>query len=109
MILSLRVAPPGILAPWQTLAAERPFRRTWHVPHRPFCNGTSQAGSTWSEGKRWHAMRAIASLACALTHLAVELDPHASFGDDLPDRLSLLCLREQDSIRRTAAERHTLL
>ena len=32
----LLVAPPGILAPWHTFAAERPLIRTWHVPHRPF-------------------------------------------------------------------------
>eukprot|EP00308_Calcidiscus_leptoporus_P026433 CAMPEP_0119374064 /NCGR_PEP_ID=MMETSP1334-20130426/28750_1 /TAXON_ID=127549 /ORGANISM="Calcidiscus leptoporus, Strain RCC1130" /LENGTH=126 /DNA_ID=CAMNT_0007392015 /DNA_START=299 /DNA_END=679 /DNA_ORIENTATION=+ len=36
VILSLRVAPPGMVAPWHTLAAARPFRRTWQVPHRPF-------------------------------------------------------------------------
>lgn len=33
---SFFVAPPGIVAPWQTFAAARPFRRTWHVAHRPF-------------------------------------------------------------------------
>ena len=38
VMVSLRVAPPGTLAPWQTLAAERPLRRTWHVAHRPFCD-----------------------------------------------------------------------
>lgn len=37
VILSFRVAPPGTVAPWQTLAAARPLRRTWQVPHRPFC------------------------------------------------------------------------
>ena len=32
----MRVAPPGIVAPWQILAAARPLRRTWQVAHRPF-------------------------------------------------------------------------
>ena len=36
VIFSFRVAPPGTVAPWQILAAARPFSRTWQVPQRPF-------------------------------------------------------------------------
>mmetsp|Transcript_31931 Transcript_31931/g.78840 ORF Transcript_31931/g.78840 Transcript_31931/m.78840 type:complete len:229 (-) Transcript_31931:147-833(-) len=36
VIVSFFVAPPGTVPPWHTLSADLPFKRTWHVPQRPF-------------------------------------------------------------------------
>ena len=66
VIFSLRVAPPGTVAPWHTFAAARPLSRTWHVPQRPFCDPAQRENGRDVSG--WQSLSENArSLPCSRT------------------------------------------